>query len=85
MYFGAIYDDDTAQLLTWKQFKELSVPFEAEESVKKQFIQLLLKTIKQFNKKVDAMGYVRKAKTFEEKVDALLSHGATYTKKGLSV
>jgi hypothetical protein len=81
-----LYSDDTLKAITWKQWKESTLPVSSSEGTQDKFVKALLGTFKEFNKKVDYNTWVKRGganSTFEEKVDKLISLGAKIPKGGI--
>ena len=89
MQLGFLNDDDTIDIVTWKQFKSSKLPWldtqkKDDSYLKKEFLMALVKKIKQFNKKVDFNQFARGNVSFEDKVDWILTKGGVkYSKSGV--
>ena len=91
MTLSVLYDDDTVEDMTWKQFKDSKLPWvggqEMDDNLaKKDFLQGMVKQQKQFNKQVDYNTWAKQNmnSTWEQKVDMAMNMlGAKYNKRGM--
>jgi hypothetical protein len=91
MTLSVLFDDDTLEDMTWKQFKDSKLPWvggqEKDDHIsKKDFLQGMVKQQKQFNKQVDYNTWAKQNMnaSWEQKVDmAMKMLGAKYAKRGM--
>jgi hypothetical protein len=84
MFLGFEDSEGLIKNVTWKEFKKSKLPDNLNNYVEKEFINSLMKQLKNFGKKIDYNAFCRGVeRTFEEKADWLLKNGAKYTKRGL--
>lgn len=88
LQLGFLNDDNTLDIVTWKQFKTSKLPWidsqKNSDYIKDKFLTGMRVTM-QFNRQVDYNGFTKKGNpSFEDKVDWLITKGRVkYSKAGV--